>query len=497
MQIKRLAAAAFTAAALVACRNERVAAPQAQGAVPVRSAFAQAAGGVKTYVVLGTGSVLPVNLAAAVRSAGGVLTATMPGIGVAVATSGDAGFATKLAKASGVAAVAEDVTLDFAPPKMTGAMDADAGVAPLPGQEAIGSLETYRLIQWAPDAIHAPEAWEAGYQGAGARVAVLDGGIYNLHADIAANLDVAHSTSFVPGQPYNYDVERQPDQTCSSTASQFWHGTHVAGLIAAPANNFGVVGIAPKATIIGVKVLHCGTGSFSWITQGIYYAATPIAAGGAGANIINMSLGALIDGRGTNIARLLDALSRATSYANHVGVTVIAAAGNDYTDLDHSGNMIAVPAQSVGVLAIAATGPVGWAFDTGDVDRPASYTNFGQSAIHFAAPGGDFVLPGNDVCAFTIKPSGTRYQYCWALDMVVGPIRGSSTPPYYSYGWAAGTSMASPMVAGVAALIIGKYGPLPPAQVEAILRRSADDLGKPGNDDYYGLGRVNAFRAVQ
>jgi subtilisin family serine protease len=57
--------------------------------------------------------------------------------------------------------------------------------------------------------------------------------------------------------------------------------------------------------------------------------------------------------------------------------------------------------------------------------------------------------------------------------------------------------MASPAVAGVAALVIGKNGALPPAQVESILRRSADDLGKPGNDDYYGRGRVNATRAVQ
>jgi subtilisin family serine protease len=79
--------------------------------------------------------------------------------------------------------------------------------------------------------------------------------------------------------------------------------------------------------------------------------------------------------------------------------------------------------------------------------------------------------------------------------MVMSP--GSLGPSNTGYFWAAGTSMASPHVAGVAALIIGKYGHLPPAQVEAKLQQSADDLGKPGNDEFYGAGFVNALRAVQ
>jgi len=288
----------------------------------------------------------------------------------------------------------------------------------------------------------------------------------------------------VPGKAYNTDV------------GTFWHGTHVAGLVAAPANNIGTVGVAPLATLIGVKVLDNGSGAFSWIMQGIYYAATPIAEGGAGANIINMSLGAGIDGRGAAIAHLLNALSRATAYANHRGVTVIAAAGNDGIDIDHTANLVFVPAQSVGVLAVSATGPVGWALGATNVDRPASYTNFGQSAISFAAPGGDFAYPGNENCTKPRIPAGTVTTACWVFDMVLGPSRGSGASNS-SYSWAAGTSMASPMVAGVAALIVGKYGPLPPAQMAARLLQSADDLGKPGNDDYYGRGRVNAVRAVQ
>jgi lantibiotic leader peptide-processing serine protease len=149
------------------------------------------------------------------------------------------------------------------------------------------------------------------------------------------------------------------------------------------------------------------------------------------------------------------------------------------------------------VLAVSALGPKGWALGSTDVDRPASYTNFGQSAVSFGAPGGDFALPGNQVCSKPRFPSGNVVQFCWALDMVMAPCRGTAVPPSFSACWAAGTSMAAPHVAGVAALIVGKYGPMKPAQLEALLRSSADDLGKPGNDDYYGKGRVNALRAVQ
>jgi subtilisin family serine protease len=177
-------------------------------------------------------------------------------------------------------------------------------------------------------------------------------------------------------------------------------------------------------------------------------------------------------------------------------VTVIAAAGNDGVDLDHSANLVSVPGQSVGVISVAATGPLGWALGATNVDRPASYTNFGQSAITLAAGGGDFALPGSQVCSKPRFPSGSVAQLCWVMDMVMAPCRGSGTSNS-SYCWAAGTSMASPAVAGVAALIIGKYGPMSPAQVLARLQQSADDLGKPGVDDFYGRGRVNAWRAVQ
>jgi lantibiotic leader peptide-processing serine protease len=451
--------------------------------------------GGKSYVLIAnTEESLPDDLSAAVSAAGGTLTSAMGDIGVAAATSSDPNFASKL---SGYTVV-EDVMMKFGNPRVADVIVEDLS-APTFTESAIGAVETFRAVQWAPDAVHAPEAWEADpvhNQGAGARVAILDGGIRDTHIDIAPNLDVAHSVSFVPGQPFNFDAAVDAKGVCGGAPDTFWHGTHVAGIVAGPANNVGTVGIAPKATIIGVKVLHCGSGSFNWVISGIYYAATPIARGGAGANIINMSLGAVIERGAPGVAQLLRALNRATKYANKRGVTVIAAAGNDALDLDHSGRLAFVPAESEGVLAISATGPIGWALGSTDLDRPASYTNFGKTAIDFAAPGGDYVLPGNAVCSKPRFPSGSVVQFCWVMDMVMAPCRGGGTSNG-SYCWAAGTSMASPAAAGVAALIVGKYGPMRPSELEEILRESADDLGKRGKDAFYGKGRVNAFRAVQ
>lgn len=276
----------------------------------------------------------------------------------------------------------------------------------------------------------------------------------------------------------------------------FNHGTHVAGIIAAPANGIGTAGVANEAEIVAVKVLsaYTGSGSFGGIIQGIVYAAD------IDADVINMSLGAVLprtgfwDDNGTpdpgddiwvganEVTALMNVTSRATRYAHERGTVVIASAGNESIDRDHDGSLLVLPADCSDVIAIAATGPVGWADDpTTDLDLPASYSNYGQSRISFAAPGGDFQL----------YPAGL-----WYLDMVLSPGGYSGGLP--AWYWAAGTSMAAPHATAVAALIIGQHGgKMHPAEVEAALRASADDLGKPGNDDFYGAGRVNAAQAVQ
>ncbi|HET9384401.1 MAG TPA: S8 family serine peptidase [Gemmatimonadales bacterium] len=478
----------------------------------------------RAYMIDFIGDALPANLAAQITKAGGVLTTELTQIGVAVATSDDPAFADRAARITGVFSVIPDFEIQWVDPResvVTEELTAE-DLPPAAAQASVGASETFRLVQWAPDAVSAPAAWDAGATGAGARVAVLDGGIHSTHLDIAPNLDVARSRSFVPDPdtipnnfiPFNTDLRRDAQGVCRLTDT-FWHGTHVAGILAAPAQNIGTVGIAPRATLIGVKVLHCGSGSFSWILNGIVYAATPIAEGGAGADVINMSLGAgfehqardtagkvIRDTTGNVIhtarsaARLQRLIGKATTYAYQRGVTVVAALGNSATNLDKTNDLMFLPAMAPHVIAVSATGPVGWAAGATDLDQPASYTNFGQSAVDFAAPGGnDEFRPLAQLCTKPRIGGGPPVTTnCFAFDFVFAPIRGTSNG---NYGFAEGTSMASPAVAGVAALIIGKFGRIGPDAVERRLRQSADDLGKPGNDDFYGSGRVNALRAIQ
>ena len=469
--------------------------PSVSGPGHEPSASAAAAGGATQYLIGGRGGALPADLDAVVAGAGGTVVARVPEIGLAIVRAPHPGFRLRI-ESAGLADIAEDVFVQWYPNERAAGAQLAAG-APAGAQAMGGADETFYGLQWAPASIHAPEAWAGGYEGRGARVAIVDGGIHSAHVDLAPNLDAARSTSFALDAggntiPFDQDV------------GTFWHGTHVAGIVAAADNGIGTIGIAPQATIIGVKVLENGGGSFGALAQGIVYAATPVSRGGAGADIINLSLGAALAGHGNDggaagvpsardVAQLKAFLGRATTYAHQQGAVLIAAAGNEGIDLDHTGSLAVVPAQSPHVLAVSAVGPLGWALGAARLDRPASYSNFGQSAISFAAPGGDFALPGNDSC---IMPTlaGPVAQPCWVFDMVLSTVRGGSDA---GYGWAAGTSMAAPAAAGVAALIVGKFGRIGPTQVEARLRSSADDLGKPGNDDAYGLGRVNALRAVQ
>jgi subtilisin family serine protease len=272
----------------------------------------------------------------------------------------------------------------------------------------------------------------------------------------------------------------------------------VAGIIAAAVNNYGTQGVAPEAEIVSVKVLgYAGSGSFSWIIEGIDYASGPQ----VHADVINMSLGAFFnikpDAPGANKGgwgTLFSALNRAVNEATRRGTLVISAAGNDATDLNSSWGQI--PAQSGNGMAVAATGPLGWAV-YGDAnsnwDRPASYTNYGQSVVNVTAPGGDGAYPGSGLCT-----AGGILNYCFVFDEVMSPggWRIVSGTKRFSYYWAAGTSMATPHVSGVAALIVGQYGHMSPAQLKAMIEQSSDDVGKPGADAFSGHGRINALKAV-
>ncbi|MBE0658725.1 MAG: S8 family serine peptidase [Bryobacteraceae bacterium] len=232
----------------------------------------------------------------AVTGAGGTVVFGHNGAGVGVATSSAPDFLDRVRASSAITSAAADMVVKWQP-------DVRVVEAGDPTAQSINPADDrFYPLQWAPAAVKAPEAWAKNCTGEGVRVAILDGGIHSTHVDLAPNLDVARSASFVPGFAFNQDT------------GTFWHGTHVAGIVAAADNNIGTIGIAPKATLVGVKVLHEGSGAFSWIIQGILYASTPIAAGGGGADIINMSLGARLArnaGAPGEAAELVSALNRA------------------------------------------------------------------------------------------------------------------------------------------------------------------------------------------
>jgi len=437
------------------------------------------------------------NVATAIERAGGKVKKLSARAGLATAFSDAADFADRVRRTPGVKSVVQDMVVQWVPKEKVRMVVEPTGAGGTP----TGATERFFPIQWALQAIHAPEAWETGALGRGARVAIVDGGIWDQHVDIAANLDAQRSTSFVPGVPFNFDND----------ASLFWHGTHVAGIVAGADNNdnLGVIGVAPKATLIGVKVLDNGSGSFGQVLDGIIYAADRIKNGGAGADIINLSLGATFSlNADPRTTALIAALNQATTYAHAQGALLVAAAGNGDNQshgINHdNGNYITIPAQSDHVLGVSALAPVGYAFGSTNFDLLASYSNFGTSIIDFSGPGGDTQLQspnGNDAnCTLAINPapplspSNSITQPCYVFDMVVSSCRGTTTR---NVCFATGTSMATPAVSGVAALIVGKQGSMSPDALEARLASSSDDLGATGVDAIYGRGRVNALKAVQ
>jgi thermitase len=230
----------------------------------------------------------------------------------------------------------------------------------------------------------------------------------------------------------------------SDPKDDFGHGTHCAGIIAAELNNsIGIAGMA-QVHIMAEKVLDSGGyGYEDWVANGIIHATD------MGANIISMSFGGYGDS---------ELIHDAVKYAYSAGVMLVAAAGNDHTDTK------SYPAAYPEVVSVAATD---------QNDNPAYFSNFGDW-IELAAPGVDI---------YSTMPT---YQV---------------TLNYYGYSMnytsLSGTSMACPHVSGLAALVLSLYSQKSRDWRRVWLRYTADDLGAPGFDMYYGYGRIDARNAVE
>jgi subtilisin family serine protease len=434
--------------------------------------LAAGAASAEQYVLSAVGKWKASNTAA-VTAAGGTVVWAHGGTGLGVATSSNPTFLANLQAAGGFQDAVADMTVQWVPPMAVQEVTDASAVNP--------SDDRFVPIQWWLNAVDAQGAWAAGCTGLGARVAVIDGGIYDSHQDLVGRVDVGCSASFVSGQPFNNDT------------GTFWHGTHVAGIIAAADNTVGTIGIAPDATIVGVKALHSGSGSFGAVIGAILYASDPAAFGAPAscrADIINMSLGAEFPKNDPGAHGLVAAMSTANNYAASKGVLVISAAGNSGIDYGQAGNFVDVPGTAGSGIAVSATGPVGFALGATNFRRPASYSNYGEGFVSVAGPGGDFVLPGSAICTLPTNTTPTT-NFCWVFDLVLSLGRGTTPPGAYFF--AAGTSMATPAASAVAAIIKASHPGISLGGLKAALFQSATDEGKVGNDEFYGHGFVNAL----
>lgn len=430
----------------------------------------------ESYVIIANSeNQIPAELLREIRSSGGTVTKSISQLGLVFASSANPNFESGVRSARGVV---RSIRMRLIEPERVRLLSSSEVVNP-PNNTT--EDDPFYNIQWGLDAVNAPESWAAGRRGAGVRVAILDEGVDADHLDLVDRVNRNLSKSFVPGEDWN-----------PPPGFYFNHGTHVAGIVAASDNGVGLIGVAPQAEIVAVQVLSrdLGFGTDEQVISGIKYAAD------IGADIVNMSLGSgPIDLRGgcsdpddpsscyttEEIIKLGLAYIRVVQYARNRGTTVIAAAGNDGFDFTANPYFVHLPSDTPGVISVSALGPLNWVTNPNtNLDVPTSYTNTSWS-VDFSGPGGNFDYPGNENCTII----GITNP-CWVFDMVFSDIPGG-------YSWAAGTSMAAPHAAGIAAIYISAYGgSMPPALVEQALRYLADDRGPSGRDDVFGWGRVDA-----
>jgi subtilisin family serine protease len=341
--------------------------------------------------------------------------------------------------------------------------------------------------QWGPRIMQADVAWRAGMTGSpSVRVAIIDTGIDYTNREMVGLVDMAASRGFseliveesgvVVTAP---DPQLPGDQPFMDN---HFHGTHVASTVAA--NAISVTGIANRSTLVAIKVLSAiGSASFETVAAGIAYAAGP-----ANVDVINMSLGANVDATEEGVPALLEFMRRIIRDAEKQGTIVISAAGNDAINLD-VGTIVSTPCEQ-STICVSATGPL----LQQNFDQPATYTNYGKTAIEVAAPGGNAV-DGDDTAYQTedliIGACSTR-----ASEPGLAPCRASTQGVAYFYAWAAGTSMASPHTAGLAALVKSVNPLLSVNGLKNKILHTADDVGVSGRDVYSNYGRINARRAV-
>ncbi|MDK2779272.1 MAG: S8 family serine peptidase [Pseudomonadota bacterium] len=336
--------------------------------------------------------------------------------------------------------------------------------------------DTDYSYQWHYPQINLPQAWNitTGTPDSGnVIVAVIDTGVYLAHPDLDDKISADGGYDFISATSIANDgdgIDSNPDDPGDSIylSQSTWHGTHVAGTVGAESDNgSGVAGVSWGAKIMPLRALGVGGGTSYDIMQALYYAAGLANDSGTTpsqkADIINLSLG------GDSYSSSEQA---AYTAARNAGVIIVAAAGNASTAT------LYYPASYDGVISVSAT-------DYND--ELTSYSNYG-SKIDIAAPGGATGADDND----DGYPDGIYSTYV--------SVNNASNTRSASYQWLQGTSMASPHVAGVLALMKAVYPALTPDQVDALIS-SCSITSKAGDsscarDNQLGYGRIDAYAAV-
>jgi subtilisin family serine protease len=347
---------------------------------PVHRALAQRQEPTRAALLANTGAVvvtfeqdyLPKDFPGAVVGAGGTVVFNLPHVGVSVVAGLSEASVRRVAAEYGAADAAPDVWIP---------VDAAASVAVEPAPALIS--EPLLSAQWGLRLVEAQRAIEAGFTGHGARIAIIDSGIYYDHLDLSPNY--AGGINFFA--PFCHADPTAPPSACdpADPNDTNGHGTWVAGIAAAALNGEGIVGVAPHAQLIAIKT--CGFGlpgacPLSAVVAGISYAAD------IGVDVINLSLNCVVGVTCPEEEGLLKALRRVTNYAGRKGTLVAAASQNNGFDLDANNLRLAI-GEFDHVIVVSAVGAQAESATLFGVP----YSNGGK-VVDLAAPGGSAPISG-------------------------------------------------------------------------------------------------------